>query len=162
MIFNILGRIADVLSLLALWGFDKNSALEIRIGITIFIVILIIILSIMDCYSSKVVDYFWVDDERPTLFIKKNKYFRDNALVSIYMREDNKAILVAIGFVISESGERRKNIQINVFKYIDENTLRRIKVTKKNHKKFFVKPDVRYSDISGIDFRETEEGGNNV
>ena len=143
-------------------GFDKNSALEIRIGITIFIVILIIILSIMDCYSSKVVDYFWVDDERPTLFIKKNKYFRDNALVSIYMREDNKAILVAIGFVISESGERRKNIQINVFKYIDENTLRRIKVTKKNHKKFFVKPDVRYSDISGIDFRETEEGGNNV
>ena len=162
MIFNILGRIADVLSLLALWGFDKNSALEIRIGITIFIVILIIILSIMDCYSSKVVDYFWVDDERPTLFIKKNKYFRDNALVSIYMREDHKAILVAIGFVISESGERRKNIQINVFKYIDENTLRRIKVTKKNHKKFFVKPDVRYSDISGIDFRETEEGGNNV
>lgn len=108
------------------------------------------------------VDYFWEDDERPTLFVKKNEYFKDNSLVSIYMREDNKTLLVAIGFVISEPEERRKNIQINVFKYIDENTLRKIKVTKRSYKKFCVKPDVRYSDISGIDFRETEEGGSNV
>ena len=155
MLFKILGILADILAVLSLWGIGEESSIALRIICTIVIILFAILACLKDHYTENVVDYFWAEDELPTLFVKKNVYFKDNALVSVYMREDNNKSLVAIGFVICENEDNDKQIQIKVFKYINDSAMRKIKINKKCYKKFLVKPDVRYSDISDIDFRET-------
>ena len=160
MFCKILGIFADILAVFALWGIDGDSPVCLKIICTITFVLFALKVSVKESYPAKVSDYCWPVGEKPTLFINKNSNFKDNALVSIYIKEDNNIKLAAIGFVINENGD--KYVQIKVFRYISDSNMCKINFNKKSYKKFFVKPDVRYSDISGIDFREIEEVDGNV
>lgn len=141
MLLKIFGIIADIITILSLWGINGGNSIWLKIPCTVFLAVVAVIVCIKDSYIAKVVDYSWEEDIQPTLFVKRNTYFKDNALVSIYMKEDNNMTLVAIGFVINEE---EKNLQINVFKFINDGVMRKIKINKTNYKKFFVKPNVRY------------------
>lgn len=149
MLLRVLGILADLLGIFSLWGIGSESPLWLRILFTTIFVMFAVLVCLKDSYIAKVVDYYWSDDTQPTLFIKKNKYFKDNALVSVYMKEDNNTTLSGIGFVINEN---ENYFQIKVLKLMNGNSMHKIKINKKNYKKFYVKPDIRYSDICGIVF----------
>lgn len=151
MLLKILGIIADIITVLSLWGVNGENSKWLKILCTVFLLLVAFIVWVKDSYIAKIVDYLWEKDTQPTLFIKKNTYYKDNSLVSIYIKEDKNKILVAIGFVINEEDE--KNLQINVFKFINDGAMHKIKNSKTSYKKFYVKPYVRYQDINGIDFR---------
>lgn len=150
MLLKILGIFADIITILSLWDLNGGNPTWLKISCTGFLVLVAVIVFIKDSYIAKVVDYSWEEGTQPALFVKKNTYFKDNALVSIYMKEDNNKILAAIGFVIIEE---ERNLQINVLKHINDGVMRKIKSNKTSYKKFFVKPNVRYQDINGLNFR---------
>lgn len=150
MLSKILAIIADMIAVLSLWGINGESTFFPKMLCTIFLLLVAFSVVWIDSDIAKIVDYSWEKDTQPVLFIKKNAYFKDNSLVSIYLKEDNKKTLAAIGFVINEEDE--KNLQINVFKLISDGTMHKINNNKTNYKKFFVKPYVRYQDINGINF----------
>lgn len=160
MLLKILGIIADIVTIFSLWDVNGETFKWVKILCTVFLALIMVIVWKQERYVAKAVDYLWKDEPQPTLLVKRNKYFMDGSVVSIYMKEDNDKIPAAIGYVLNDKDV--KYLQIKVFKIINDGAMRKIRINKTSYKKFFVKPYVLYRDKNRIDFRSTEEVENNV
>ncbi len=86
----------------------------------------------------------------------------DGSVVSIYYRyqdqEEERDDLVALGYVFID--DKDSDVQIKMFKMIDERLVRNILSSNKSCRKYHVKPNVEFSRISEIILHESEASDN--
>lgn len=168
MIQNILAAkaiVADILTILSVWGINDASPLWLKIVITIVAIVISIIMVILTCdaYDIKVKRYHYKEKENEfRVYTKKNKYLVDGSIVSIYYKyqehEEECDDLVALGYVFID--DKDSDVQIKIFKMIDEKLVRNILSSNKSCKKYHVKPNVEFSRISEIVLYESEANSN--
>lgn len=151
----VMAIIADILTILSVWGIFDNSSLWLKIVITIVVVIISIIMILLthDAYDIKVKRYHYKENGNEfRVYTKKNKYLVDGSIVSIYYKyqehEEKCDNLVALGYVFID--DKDSDVQIKIFKMIDEKLVRNILSSNKSCKKYHVKPNVEFSRISEI------------
>ena len=121
----VLGVISDLFGIASIWGLSNESSLWERICITVFFLVIAMLMLFFskDNYQAKIIDYC-IEDESYTLFSKKNSNFKNDALVSIYRKEESKETLVAIGYVIVD--ESQKGFQVKVYRVINDRLFKKI------------------------------------
>lgn len=156
---------ADILTILSVWGINDASPLWQKIVITIVAIVIsaVIVILTYDAYDIKVKRYHYKEKVNEfRVYTKKNKYLVDGSVVSIYYKyqkqEEECDDLVALGYVFIN--EKSSDIQIKIFKMIDEKLFRNILTSNKSCKKYHVKPNVEFSRISDIVMNESEVNGN--
>lgn len=160
-ILAIMALIADILTILSVWGINDGSPLHLKIAITIVVILISIAMVILrhDTYDIKVKDYHYKEEEQEfRVYTKKNKYLVDGSIVSIYHKykeyEEGSDELVALGYVFID--DKDPDAQIKIFKMIDEGSFRKILSSNKSCKRYHIRPNVEFSRISEIILKESE------
>lgn len=163
-IFAVMATIADILTILSVWGINDKSPLWLKIVITIIAIVISLVMVILthDAYDIKVKRYHYKEKANEfRVYTKKNKYLVDGSVVSIYYNyqkhEEKCDELVALGYVFID--DKDSDVQIKIFKMIDETLVRKILSSNKSCKKYHVKPNVEFSRISEIVLNESEANG---
>lgn len=164
-ILAVMAIVADILTILSVWGINDASPLWLKIVITIVAIVISIIMVVLtyDTYDIKVKRYHYKEKENEfRVYTKKNKYLVDGSIVSIYYKyqehEEECDDLVALGYVFID--DKDSDVQIKIFKMIDEKLVRNILSSNKSCKKYHVKPNVEFSRISEIVLYESEANSN--
>jgi hypothetical protein len=102
---------------------------------------------------------FWSVSNRGLLLWK---FIVDGSVVSIYYKykehEEDFDNLVALGYVFLADNE--KDVEIKIFKMIDEKLMRKILSSNKSCKNYHIKPNIEFARISEIVLDESEANGN--
>ena len=150
MIRDILGILSDIVGIIFVWW--QPTALtwhwKLLISISLVLIAIVFAISTKNRLVEKVKDYSWEDDKSIMLFLCKNPYYSNGMLVSVYMKEEGRSILCAIGHVNMDPED--KGVHIQVLHQIDRGAMAKIRNSKGKYKKFFVKPSVSQKDILGI------------
>ncbi len=164
-ILAVMAIFADILTILSVWGIDAESPLWLKIGITIVAITICVAMVVLthDAYDIKVKRYHYKEKENEfRVYTRKNKYLVDGSVVSIYYRyqdqEEERDDLVALGYVFID--DKDSDVQIKMFKMIDERLVRNILSSNKSCRKYHVKPNVEFSRISEIILHESEASDN--
>lgn len=100
---------------------------------------------------AKVKDYLWDGNKSIMLFLNKNSYYTNGMLVSIYIKEDRRTTLCAVGHVNMDPEGKRVHIQ--VLHQIDTVAMGRIRNSRNMCKKYLVKPSITQNDVLGISWK---------
>lgn len=164
-ILAVMAIVADILTILSVWGINAESPLWLKIGITIVAITISVVMVVLthDAYDIKVKRYHYKEKENEfRVYTRKNKYLVDGSVVSIYYRyqdqEEERDDLVALGYVFID--DKDSDVQIKIFKMIDERLVRNILSSNKSCRKYHVKPNVEFSRISEIILHESEASDN--
>lgn len=164
-ILAIVAVLADVITISSIWGINDASPLWLKIVITIVAIILgaVMVVLTYDAYDIKVKRYHYKEQGNEfRVYTKKNRYLVDGSVVSIYYKyvehEEEHDDLVALGYVFID--DKDSDVQIKIFKMIDEQLVRNILSSNKSCKKYHVKPNVEFSRISEMIMDEREVNSN--
>lgn len=152
--------VADIVTVLTIWGISDESPLWQNVLVTIIAVIVAIIsVGASDAYDIKAINYYYTKKTGYRIYTKKNKYLVEGSVVSIYYKyreqEEEHDELVALGYVFADDNSSK--IQIKVFNLINEGLMSNISASKNSYKKYHIKPNVEFSRISQIVMNESEE-----
>ena len=152
--------VADIVTVLTIWGISDESPLWQKVLVTIIAVIVAIIsVGASDAYDIKAINYYYTKKTGYRIYTKKNKYLVEGSVVSIYYKyreqEEEHDELVALGYVFADDNSSK--IQIKVFNLINEGLMSNILASKNSYKKYHIKPNVEFSRISQIVMNESEE-----
>lgn len=101
-ILAVMAILADIITIVSIWGINESSPLWLKILITIIAIIIGIVMVVLtyDAYDIKVKRYYYKENEL-RVYTKKNKYLVAGSVVSIYYkyveREEEHDDLVALG-----------------------------------------------------------------
>lgn len=164
-ILAVMAVFADILTFLSVWGINNTSPLWLKIVITVLAIVISTVMVILtySAYDIKVKRYHYKEREQEfRVYTKKNKYLVDGSVVSIHHKyvkhEEEFDELVALGYVFID--DKTPDVQIKIFKMINEESFRNILVSNKSCKKYYVKPNVEFSCISEIILKESEVNSN--
>ena len=152
MIRDILGILSDFVGIIFVWWHPESLAWYYKLIISVVLISIAIVFHFISKNrpTSNVTDYLLEENNRITLILNKNIYYSIDMLVSIYMRDENRSILCAIGYVKSDPEDKKLHIQ--VVHNIDIKTMEKIRQSSKSYKRFFVKPFVTQNDISKVEW----------
>ena len=150
MIRDILGILSDIVGIIFVWWQSTGLAWYWKLLISISLVLIAIAFTILSKNRpvEKVKDYSWEDNKPIMLFLGKNSYYSNGMLVSVYIKEEGRPTLCAIGRVNMDPEE--KGVHIQILHQIDRSAIAKIRISGKKYKKFIVKPSVTRKDILGI------------
>ena len=135
-ILAIIAIIADIYTILSVWGLNDIKQLWLKIVIT-FIVFII-----------KVKTYIHKDDKY-WVYTKRSKYLVDGAIVSIYYKyteyEEEHDDLVAFGYVIASN--KNSNVEIKIIDIVNVDMWGKLQSSNIAYKKYHIKPNVDYYRI---------------
>lgn len=164
-ILAVMAILADIITIVSIWGINDASPLWLKIIITTIATIIGVVMVILtyDAYDIKIKRYHYKENKNEFRFYtKKNKYLVEGSIVSIYYKyqkhEEECDDLAALGYVFID--DKNSDVQIKIFKMIDEQLVRNILSSNKSCKKFHVKPNVEFSHISEIVINESEANSN--
>lgn len=153
MIREILGILADIVGIVFIWWQPDKMAWYWKLlisGVLIAIALTFFFLT-KKRPIERVKDYSWEDNKPVMLFLNKNSYYSSGMLVSIYMKEEGKTTLCAVGHVNMDPEGKKEHIQ--VLHQIDTSTMAKIRSSRKKCSKFFVKPSVTQKEIMDINWK---------
>lgn len=153
MIREILGILADIVGIVFIWWQPDKMAWYWKLlisGVLIAIALTFFFLT-KKRPIERVKDYSWEDNKPVMLFLNKNSYYSSGMLVSIYMKEEGKTTLCAVGHVNMDP--EGKKVHIQVLHQIDTSAMAKIRSSRKKYSKFFVKPSVTQKEIMGINWK---------
>lgn len=161
----IMGITADILSILSIWCIDADSSTWMKVvitGVALAIGIAIVFFA-HDTYDIRVKNYYYKENEDEfRVYTKKNRFLVGGSVVSLYYKykehENNYDKLVAIGYVFLDDNE--KEVQIKIFKVIEESLMRKILSSSKSCRNYHIKPNIEYTQISNIFIGESEASYN--
>ena len=143
-ILAIIAIIADIYTILSVWGLNDIKQLWLKIVITFIVFIIGIILM----YDIKVKTYIHKDDKY-WVYTKRSKYLVDGAIVSIYYKyteyEEEHDDLVAFGYVIASN--KNSNVEIKIIDIVNVDMWGKLQSSNIAYKKYHIKPNVDYYRI---------------
>lgn len=153
MIREILGILSDIIGVVFVWWEPVDLAWYWKVLVSAILIVVAVALLLLSKNRpiAMVKDYSWEDNKSIILFLNKNTYYANDMLVSIYMKEENRTTLCAIGYVIMDPEDKRLHIQ--VVHQVDANTMAKIRSSPKRYKNYFIKPSVTQKDILGISWK---------
>lgn len=153
MIREILGILSDIIGVVFVWWEPVGLEWYWKVLFSAILIIVAVALLLMSRNRpiAKVKDYSWEDNKDIMLFLNKNAYYTNDMLVSVYMKEENRTTLCAIGYVKLDPEDRLLHIQ--VVDQVDANTMAKIRSSPKRYKHFYIKPSVTHKDILGINWK---------
>lgn len=161
----VLGTVADILAILSIWFIEADSPIWVKLLVTMvaLLVGIAIILLAHDTYDIKVKKYHYKNNEDEfRVYTKKNKFLVEGSIVSVYYKyrefENTCDKLVAIGYVFFD--EKEKDVEIKIFKIIEDSLMRNILASNKSCKNYHIKPNIDYMHISDIIIDESEANYN--
>lgn len=149
-ILAIIAIIADIYTILSVWGLNDIKQLWLKIVITfiVFIIGIILIILTYEGYDIKVKTYIHKDDEY-WVYTKRSKYLVDGAIVSIYYKymeyEEEHDDLVAFGYVIASN--KNSNVEIKIIDIVNADMWGKLQSSNIAYKKYHIKPNVDYYRI---------------
>ena len=149
-ILAIIAIIADIYTILSVWGLNDIKQLWLKIVITFIVFIIGIILMILtnEGYDIKVKTYIHKDDKY-WVYTKRSKYLVDGAIVSIYYKyteyEEEHDDLVAFGYVIASN--KNSNVEIKIIDIVNVDMWGKLQSSNIAYKKYHIKPNVDYYRI---------------
>lgn len=153
LLFNILGIIADIITIFSYWSINNGSTLKEKIFFTVALLIVLILFIIASIPHEKIKITNYTSDENTknvtALIAKHSKKFNTASLVSIYYRIPNSKLseIVALGVV---SDLDQSQAQIDIVLTLDEKKLSHIYASKNNCKEYFVLPYVKYTYLQDL------------
>lgn len=151
-VWPIISNISSVVAIAALWGINDQSALWVKITLTIFVFIVSIMTIIFGKKRKHRVTGFSVDDNNQVnkLLIKNAKNLQLDMLVSVYILYEEEIVLVAIGALAENEEDDDGVIQVNIEHRINDELLSKIAKNDKMKRRYFVRDTVRFSDVSDL------------
>lgn len=154
MIREILGVVADIIGVTFVWWQPNNLAWYWKLAITV----VLIMVSVGFLFLSKnrsvgrVINYSWEDSSKPiVLVLNNNPHYCIDMLVSVYIKEDVKLTLCAIGHVIPDPEGKKLHVQI--IHQVDAIKMAKIRYSHEMSRHYFVKPSVTQQDVSVINWK---------
>lgn len=163
-VMAIMGVISDIITIVSMLFVTDATPVWVKWIIILVATIIAIIMVILAHEASdiKVRKYHYKKDVNEyRVYTQKNKFLLADSLVSIYYRyekeEEKYDELVAYGYVFENA--KASDVEIKIFKILDDSKLENIRETNRSVKKFHVKPNVEFSRFSHI-FDEKEVANN--
>jgi len=150
---EILGILSDIVGLVCVWLPPNELTSHWKVIITIGIIILtVIILLFMRQHSeAKVKNYCWGEDGSVTLILDKNAYYSFDMLVSIYVKDENRKEICAIGYVKNDPDGN--DLHVQVVHHINRSKMEQIRNSAKQYKRYSIAPAVMHSDVIKINWK---------
>lgn len=153
MIRDIIGLLADIVGIVFVWWQPDSLAWYWKLLISIVLILIAIAYVFLSRNRpiARVKDYS-IENNEIMLFLDNNAYYSDNMLVSIYMKEETKTVLCAIGYVKPKPvpDTKDKTLHIHVLHPINNDAMRKIGCSAKQYKRFFVIPSVALNDLPSV------------
>lgn len=151
---SIIALSADILSIAALWAGKYIENTPVKVVLTAFAIGLACAIIFLWNRSgkAKISDYY-IDNDLPVLYIKRNKIFTHDMLVSIYEKRSISKP-VAIGYTID--CDNQNLLQVTIYSVCSSSTLSQIGKEKNQYKNYVIRPVIRHSELELMNLRLVE------
>ena len=153
MIREILGILADAIGIIFVWWQPNELAWYWKLIITIVLVVasFVIFFLMRDHREAKVKNYCWDENGSITLILNKNKFYSVDMLVSIYVKDERRKVLCAIGYVKKDPDDKKLHVQI--VHQTDKSKMEQIRRSATKYKSYSIAPTVTHSEVIKINWK---------
>ena len=147
---EILGILADVIGIIFIWWQPDELTWywKLLISIGLILASLAIFFLVRDHREAKVKNYCWDENGAITLILNKNKFYSIDMLVSIYVKDEGRKVLCAIGYVKKDPDDKKLHVQ--VVHQTDKGKMEQIRRSAKQYRSYSIAPCVTHSEVIKI------------